>query len=506
VPADIVKPGSIGRYEIVGRLATGGMAEVLLGRIRGPHGFERPVVIKRILPHLALDPAVVELFLDEAKIIANLRHPNLINVHELGHERGELFMAMEFLEGESLSGLCRRLANRGEVLDFDLVAHIVAEACAGLHAAHEATSPDGRPLEIVHRDVSPQNIFLSYSGAVHVIDFGIATTADHVGRTEAGTIRGKFEYLAPEQLQSLPVDRRADVYALGVVLFELASGRRAFKRASQGETVLAVLTDPLPQIGAFRPEVPARLEEICGRAFARSRRDRYEDAAAMRRELLAFTRKRTQEDLGERCGKLMRDLFADRIAEKGDMLRRVRQGNDVETLPAAEVDSHVELPTAMEQTMSTGSLVSQSIPIRLPSGRRSRRAWVAALVGAVAIGAGMIGWRSTVMPRTSAPSPVAAAPGLLETQQTAPVAVAQPEPTTPAAATDTTPPSAPRASGAAADAKPRSLPGARPGAAPSRASARPPASSKPGPPATAPAAAPITAPAPASSKPSPTVW
>jgi serine/threonine-protein kinase len=385
----------IGRYEVVGRLATGGMAEVLLGRLHGPHGFERPVVIKRILPHLAVDRTMVDMFLDEARIIANLHHPNLIQVHELGREGDELFMAMEFLEGESLSGVCRRLASRGELLDFDVAAHIIAETCAGLHAAHEATSADGRPLAIVHRDISPQNIFVSYSGAVHVIDFGIATTVDRIGRTEAGTIRGKFEYLAPEQMQSIPVDRRADVFALGVVLFELASGRRAYKRGSPAETMLAVLADPVPKIADFRPDVPSRLEEICSRALAKSRTDRYQTAAEMRRELVAFSRKRTDEDLAELCGNLMRDLFGDRISEKVDMLRRVRQGSDFETLPAAEVDIHVELPTAAEHATSASTMLSQSIPLRaalMGRGQRRRLVPIAGLVAAMVLGAGTVGW------------------------------------------------------------------------------------------------------------------
>jgi eukaryotic-like serine/threonine-protein kinase len=358
IPA-AVPPRNIGRYEILGRLAIGGMAEVLLGRLRGPHGFERAVVVKRILPHLALDRTVVDMFLDEARIIANLRHPNLINVHELGDDGGEFFIVMDFLEGETASGLCRRLAMREELLDFNVAAHLVAEACAGLHAAHEAKDPAGRSLEIVHRDVSPQNIFVTYAGGVHVIDFGIATAADRVSRTEAGTVRGKFQYLAPEQLQGLPLDRRADVFSLGVVLLELASGRRVYKRENQAATLVAIMSEPAPKLSVLRPGAPAELEEICIKALSKHRRDRFQTAADMRRALLAFARRRSDVDPGESLAKRMHEAFAERIAEKADLLQRVREGSEVAKLPAAEVDQQVEIPAAELATVGTD--LSQSM-------------------------------------------------------------------------------------------------------------------------------------------------
>jgi eukaryotic-like serine/threonine-protein kinase len=385
-------PPRVGRYDVVGRLATGGMAEVLLGRLRGPHGFERPVVIKRILPHLALDPSIVDMFLDEARIIAGLHHPNLVAVHELGHEGDDLFMAMEYLEGESVAGICRRLAARGEHIDPYVAAHVVAEACAGLHAAHEATAGDGRALGIVHRDVSPQNIFVTYAGSVHVIDFGIATTVDRISRTEAGTVRGKCEYLAPEQLQGLVLDRRADLFGLGVVLFELASGRRLYRRPSHAETFMAILNDPVPSLTALREDTPAQLEATCARALAKDRRERHQTAAELRRELLALLRKQ-DDDPGELLGRLMRQLFAERVDEKATMLQHVREGADLASLPAAEADMAVDLPTA---TAGSTTLLSQSVPLRVVDARRGagRRWLVPSVVIAAAIAAGTMVWRS----------------------------------------------------------------------------------------------------------------
>src|SRR5262245_61887209 len=211
----------IGRYEVVGELAIGGMATILLGRLVGPRGFEHPVVIKRILPHLAKMPEFVDMFVDEARIVAGIRHPNVVQVTELGCEGDELFLVMEYLEGESVGGLLRRIWTQDGEIDRALAVYIVAEACAGLHAAHELTDEAGKLRGLVHRDISPQNMFVTYSGAVKVLDFGIAQAADRLTRTEAGQVKGKFAYMSPEQCLSQPLDRRSDVFALGVVLYEL---------------------------------------------------------------------------------------------------------------------------------------------------------------------------------------------------------------------------------------------------------------------------------------------
>ena len=175
---------TIGRYEVVGRLAVGGMAEILLGRLRGPSGFERAVVIKRILAHLAEQPAFVDMFLDEARLAARIQHRNVVQVHELGQDGKNLFLTMEYLEGENAAGMVRRSLVLEKDIGAAMCAFIVAEACAGLHAAHELKDPEGRPLALVHRDISPQNIFVTYGGGVRVLDFGIAKAADRTAHTE----------------------------------------------------------------------------------------------------------------------------------------------------------------------------------------------------------------------------------------------------------------------------------------------------------------------------------
>jgi len=343
------QPWKVGRYDVVGPLATGGMAEILLGRIVGPSGFQRPVVIKRILPHLARDKGFMEMFLDEARIVAGIRHPNVVQVHELGHEADELFLVMEYLEGESAAGLAKRLRAQDEPLDFSLAAYVVAEACAGLHAAHELVDSQGQKQNVVHRDVSPQNVFITYSGEVKVLDFGIAVAADRVTRTEAGTFKGKFEYSSPEQCRGQRLDRRSDVFALGIMLFELATGKRLFKRMGQLATLRAICEEPIIRPTELLPELPAALEQVIMRALERDRDTRYPTALEMRRDLLSAIRTMTTDVAPEeRLATTMNRLFADRVLEKSSMLRRVEAGSVVDDIPSPETDTSIEIPLAVD--------------------------------------------------------------------------------------------------------------------------------------------------------------
>ena len=334
----------VGRYEVVGRLALGGMAEILLGRLRGPSGFERPVVIKRILAHLAEQSTFVDMFLDEARLAARIQHRNVVQVHELGQEGRDLFLVMEYLEGENAAGLIRRSLVVHQELHLAVCAYIMAEACAGLHAAHELTDQAGNPMGLVHRDVSPQNIFIGYNGAVKVLDFGIAKAADRTAHTEVGQLKGKFEYMSPEQCRGKPIDRRSDIFALGIVLYELITRRRLFKRDTKLAVLEAVCRDPLMPPSKLEPSCPPSLEAVVLKALAKRADQRYPTAADMRRDLLAVTRELSPGDPEESLAALMRELFQDRIAEKREMLHQVREGAIVNALPGAEADSGVEIP------------------------------------------------------------------------------------------------------------------------------------------------------------------
>jgi serine/threonine protein kinase len=369
-PAESVTTWKVGRYDVVGHLASGGMAEILLGRILGPSGFQRPVVIKRILPHLAREAGFVGMFLDEARIVAGIRHPNVVQVHELGHEADNLFLVMEFLEGESCSGLAKRLRSQDETLDYALAAYIIAEACAGLHAAHELKDPNGSFQNVVHRDVSPQNVFVTYAGQVKVLDFGIATAADRVTRTETGTFKGKFEYSSPEQCKGRPLDRRSDVFALGVLLFELSTGTRLFKRAGQLDTLRAICEEPIISPKDVRPDYPDVLISVLLRALERDKEKRYPTALAMRHDLLAAVRQLTTEvALEESMSRVMHRIFADRIAEKSTLLRRVESGSNVEEIPAVETDTSIEIPLAVDtRSVPPPNDRTAPLPVYTPSG------------------------------------------------------------------------------------------------------------------------------------------
>ena len=398
----------IGRYDIVGLLATGGMAEILLGRLVGPSGFERAIVVKRILPHLARVPAFVDMFVDEARIVAGIRHPNVVAVQELAHEGDELFLVMEYLEGESVGGVARRLVTRGESLPRSLAAFVVTEACAGLHAAHELVDDEGLPRDLVHRDVSPQNVFVTYSGQVKVLDFGVAKAANRSTQTEAGQVKGKFAYMSPEQCLGKPLDWRSDIFGLGIVLWELSTGRRLFKRGSEHLTFKAICDERILPPSELLPDYPPALERVVMKALARRREDRYRTAQEMRRELLAVARELGLAELPEEeLSKLMHGLFAERIEEKQEMLRRFKSGTAPTNIPVAEADENVDLPSVVED-LSTVQTSSEIPPSSAPA--RPWR-WPLAVLGVAAVAAfAVVVGRRPVETRPAAAASIRAAP------------------------------------------------------------------------------------------------
>jgi serine/threonine-protein kinase len=290
--AEPAENSRLGRYQLVRRLASGGMASVYLARAAGPAGFEKVVALKRIHPHLANEKTFVEMFLDEARIASRIDHANVCNVFDFGKADGSYYIAMEFLSGEPLS----RLINLMEASPKQLtdprrpyfVARMVADACEGLHAAHELHDKEGELLEVVHRDVSPQNLFLTYDGVVKVVDFGIASAAGRLHHTPGGEMKGKFAYLAPEQARGSAgalLDRRADIFALGVVLWELLTLKRLFRRDSPAETLEALLHGAVPLPSAERPGLTTDFDAIVLKALARDASDRYDTARDLGRDL-----------------------------------------------------------------------------------------------------------------------------------------------------------------------------------------------------------------------------
>lgn len=282
----------VGRYTILREVAAGGMGTVYLARAATASGFETRVAVKCMRAKLVADEDLGELFLDEARIASRIDHPNVCTVFDFGIQDGVSYLVMEYLAGEPFAKIVARIhapSAPGRGRRFALVARVIADACEGLHAAHELRDADGAPLRIVHRDVSPQNIFVTHEGAVKVVDFGIARAADQIHRTKTGTVRGKWAYMSPEQLRAEEVDRRTDIWALGVILWESLTGERLFKRSVGAETALAIVNDPIPHPREVRPEVPEALAEIALRALSRDPADRFTTAREMGRALLRAT-------------------------------------------------------------------------------------------------------------------------------------------------------------------------------------------------------------------------
>jgi serine/threonine-protein kinase len=272
--------GHLGRYQVIGRLATGGMAEVYLALSGELSGYRTLVVVKRILPHLASNTDFIRMFLDEARIAALLDHPNVVRIVEVGHDGDEYFLVMELVQGKPLSAIVRKAAKEMQPLTPALASYIVAQAANGLGYAHDLVDSEGRPLGVVHRDVSPQNILVSFEGAVKMIDFGIARALGRVSHTNPGGLKGKIEYMSPEQASSEDVDRRADVFALGVVLWEAVTGRHLFRRETELATMRAIVDEPIPSPSDVMPVAP-QLEAIIMRALAKRREDRFQTAQEM---------------------------------------------------------------------------------------------------------------------------------------------------------------------------------------------------------------------------------
>jgi tRNA A-37 threonylcarbamoyl transferase component Bud32 len=278
----------IGKYKLVRLIASGGMAEVYLARQAGAAGFEKLVCLKRILPHLARDKQFVEMFLNEARLAARLDHPNIVSIFDLGEANGNYFIAMEFIDGPSLRAAAKRAQERGERLPIPEIVKIISMAAGGLHHAHDLTDAEGRPLGLVHRDISPDNILVHRNGAAKVVDFGIAKAANSSAFTRTGTLKGKVAYMPPEQLRGDPLDRRTDVFALGVVLYEMLAGKRPWPADSDVSLIGKIMTDDPAPLATLRPDAPAGLTPILDRALAKDREVRYPSCHDIQVELEAL--------------------------------------------------------------------------------------------------------------------------------------------------------------------------------------------------------------------------
>jgi serine/threonine-protein kinase len=325
----------IGRYALHGEIASGGMAVVHFGRLLGPVGFSRPVAIKRLHPQLARDPSVRAMFIDEARLASRIRHPNVVPTLDVVDHEGDLLLVMEYVHGESLQPLLRAVRKRGEHVPLRITLAIMSAVLHGLHSAHEATTETGQPLHVVHRDVSPQNIVVGVDGVARVLDFGIARATVRLEHTREGIVKGKLAYMAPEQLGGSVVDRRADVYASTVVLWEMLTGKRLFVREDGGAVLVEkLLRGTIEAPSAFAPGTPRLLDAIVLHGLARTPDQRFATAREMALAL---------ERLGElapasEVGAWVETLAAPTLTERAVRLKQLEMASStyrVEPQPAA---------------------------------------------------------------------------------------------------------------------------------------------------------------------------
>ncbi|MCA9538092.1 MAG: protein kinase [Myxococcales bacterium] len=310
------RPVPFGKYILLERISVGGMAEVFKAKAFGVEGFARCVAIKRILPHLAEDPRFVEMFINEARVAVQLNHANIAQVYELGRHENDHYIAMEYISGKDLLSLHQYARRTGDRLPVPLAVYVAAKVSEGLGYAHRKTGPDGQPLGIIHRDISPQNVLLSYEGAIKLIDFGIAKARIHSHQTQAGVLKGKFGYMSPEQITGKAVDQRSDIFALGTVVHEMLTGERLFFGDNDFLTLEKVRAAQVEPPSRYNPDVPPVLDEIILRALARDPGARYQSASQLADDLARYLHTSGNGVSSKAMTEWMRSRFIKDIAEE----------------------------------------------------------------------------------------------------------------------------------------------------------------------------------------------
>ncbi|MCK6552493.1 serine/threonine protein kinase, partial [Myxococcota bacterium] len=363
----------IGRYEVLRKIATGGMAELFLAKQVGMEGFEKVVAIKRILAHLAFDEEFINMFRDEARIVAKLSHPNIVQIYDLGKSDDTYFIAMEYIPGRNLSSVAKKAKGKGVPLPPEYIARCMAQACEGLYYAHTRQDIDGRPLKIVHRDVSPQNIILAFSGGVKLVDFGIAKAATKIAHTRAGVLKGKYAYMSPEQIRGDEIDARSDLFAVGIVLYELLCGKRPFEKENSIQTLKAIVQEPHVDCRQLNSDIPDGLAQIIDKALVKSPHDRWSSAQELQLALEDFV-----AGSGKRCNniaisKWVTDLFQEELSkDRGGTMIFKGVGEiilpDLEEKPDDRTKEPAE-PVSAPSAKSDGASGRAAEPVALERGR-----------------------------------------------------------------------------------------------------------------------------------------
>ncbi len=416
------------RYRLIAEIGRGGMAEVYLAVAQGPGGFNKLVVIKKALQDLALQPEFLAMFLDEARLAARMNHPNVVQTYEFGEEDGRQFIAMEYLDGQPYSRILARLRGRMGGLESMPLAHhirILIDTLAGLHHAHELKDFDGSPLHVVHRDVTPQNVFVTYDGSTKVVDFGIAKAQDSSSRTVTGEIKGKVTYMSPEQVRGEPLDRRSDLFAIGIMLWEAVAGRRMWREIPDIAVVSELLQGRLPSIREVAPHAPPELVRIIERALSPDREQRYPSALAMQRDLDEFAIVSGARVDGAEVGRVVSEWFE----EERRRVRAVVEAQLGSLRWTGENPTAAGLPMipappqsftgrgewAQDQRPGTPSILPTNSGAALPmpasaAARRSPLLLVAGVLVAAVLGAGVVMMVARPTSRTASSAPASPAP------------------------------------------------------------------------------------------------
>lgn len=305
---------TLGKYVLLDRLATGGMAEVFLARAQGAGGIGKFFAVKRILPQYVENPEFITMFEEEAKIAMNLNHSNIVSVHEFHEAKGQYYLVMDFVEGRNLRQIINKMKKTNVLFSIDQILYVIKEVAAGLdHAHHIVDKAKGKPLNLIHRDISPQNIMVSFEGEVKIVDFGIAKAESQVESTRAGTLKGKFGYMSPEQADSQPIDLRTDIFSLGIVLWELLANDRLFTANNELNILRKIKDCQIPSLRKINPNIHTELERIVQRALARDRNLRYQTAAALHRDLNRFLNRQYPDFTAQDFAVSIKSIFADDI-------------------------------------------------------------------------------------------------------------------------------------------------------------------------------------------------
>ncbi|MCP3145155.1 serine/threonine-protein kinase [Pyxidicoccus xibeiensis] len=328
------KPTIFGKYLLLERVNVGGMAEVFIAKAFGVEGFERILAIKKILPTMAEDEEFITMFIDEARISVQLNHANVVHIHELGKHEDAYFIAMEYVAGRDVRTILERYRRRKEIMPTAQAVFIISKLCDGLDYAHRKKDARGQDLHIIHRDVSPQNVLISYEGEVKVIDFGIAKAANRSQKTQAGILKGKFGYMSPEQVRGMPIDRRSDIFAVGVLLYEMLTGEKLFVGESDFSTLEKVRNADVPLPREFNPNIPPGLEKVVLKALAREPEERYQWASDLAEDLMRFLLAGDAIYSSKHLSSFMKEAFAEDMLRESEKMERyagIERPDQIET-------------------------------------------------------------------------------------------------------------------------------------------------------------------------------